>query len=59
MNEDAWIYDMMMKLSGVIYSKAMIENNFQKVYGRVFDMMADDSFMNEMNILEVLGNVGG
>ena len=53
------MYDMIMKLSGVILRKALIENDFPKVYSRVFDVMMDDSFIDEMNILEILGNVGG
>jgi len=59
LNEDVWIYEMMTKLSGVILKKAFIENDFKKVYGRVFETLINIEFNDEKNILEIFGNVGG
>lgn len=43
------------KFSGIILKKAELDNDFERVYSRVFEKMANI----EEDILEVLGNVGG
>ena len=59
MSKEAWVYDMLMKLSGIIFKKALIDGNFENIYNRVFEMMIEDAFIDEMNFLEILGDVGG
>ena len=49
----------MLKLSGVIYKKAQMENNFEKVYNQVFSKMVTTDFETDMDMLEIFGNVGG
>lgn len=51
--------EMTTKLSGVILKKALLEENFEKVYKRVFEQISVKVFEDDMNILEILGNVGG
>jgi hypothetical protein len=57
--DDIWLMEMTTKLSGVILKKALLEENFEKVYRRVFEQISVKVFEDDMNILEILGNVGG
>jgi hypothetical protein len=57
--DDIWLMEMTTKLSGVILKKALLEENFEKVYKRVFEQISVKVFEDDMNILEILGNVGG
>ena len=50
---------MMFKLSGVIFKKAQMENNFEEVYNRVFTKAITTDFESDMDMLEIFGNVGG
>ena len=59
MDKETWMFDMMLKLSGVIYRKAQMENNFEKVYNQVFSKMVTTDFETDMDMLEIFGNVGG
>ncbi len=59
MDKETWMFDMMLKLSGVIYKKAQMENNFEKVYNQVFSKMVTTDFETDMDMLEIFGNVGG
>jgi hypothetical protein len=52
-------YEMATKLIGVIFRKALLENNMEKVYGRVFKEIASKTFENDIHILEIFGDVGG
>jgi len=54
-----WGDDMMFKLSGVIFKKAQMENNFEKVYNQVFVKSITTEFESDMDMLEIFGNVGG
>jgi hypothetical protein len=57
--DDIWLMEMTTKLSGVILKKALLEKDFEKVYRRVFEQISVKVFEDDMNILEILGNVGG
>jgi len=59
LDKETWMFDMMLKLSGVIYKKAQMENNFEKVYNQVFSKMVTTDFETDMDMLEIFGNVGG
>ena len=59
MNKEVWMFDMVLKLSGIIYRKAQMENNFEKVYDQVFAKMITTDFETDMDMLEIFGNVGG
>ena len=47
-----------MKLNGIILRKAELENNFEKVYLKVFEKMVEIDEI-EGEILEIFGNLGG
>ncbi len=59
MEDDIWLMEMTTKLSGVILKKAILEEDFEKVYKRVFEQISVKVFEDDMNILEILGDVGG
>ena len=61
MDRELWTWgdDMMFKLSGVIFKKAQMENNFEKVYNQVFVKSITTEFESDMDMLEIFGNVGG
>ena len=59
MNEEIWVSEMATKLSGIIFRKALIENNWSGVYEKTLQFMMNNTFENEMNLLEILGGVGG
>ncbi|MCD6226418.1 MAG: hypothetical protein J7J93_01315 [Candidatus Aenigmarchaeota archaeon] len=59
MNEDFFIDEINNKLSGIIWRKALLDGNFDKVYSKVFEEIAVNKFENEINILEIFGEVGG
>jgi hypothetical protein len=54
---DYLIFEMVTKLSGVIFKKALIEDDFEKVYKRAFRQILNAK--DEANILEILGDIGG
>lgn len=57
---DIEIAEMTTKFSGVILRKAELENNFEKVYSRVFEKMVEFQFLgNSENVLEIFGESGG
>lgn len=57
---DIEIAEMTTKFSGVILRKAELENNFEKVYSRVFEKMVEFQFFgNSENVLEIFGESGG
>jgi len=59
LDREIFIYDMMFKLSGIIFQKAQMENNFEKVYNQVFTKTITSEFESDMDMLEIFGNVGG
>ena len=46
------------KLTGIIFRKALLENDFEKVYSKVFSMMGK-IFTEEAHVLEIFGDIGG
>lgn len=54
---DILIQEINSKLSGVIWRKALLDNNFEKVYSRVFEELVINSFDKDTSILEIFGNV--
>ena len=53
------MYEMTTKLTGVIFKKALLENNIEKVYGRVFREISIQVFEDDVHILQIFGDVGG
>lgn len=53
------ITDLTTKLSGVILRKAEIENNFEKVYSKVFEKMVEIEAVGSAEFLEIFGDMGG
>ena len=47
------------KLSGVILRKAELENDFEKVYLKVFEKIAEIAEFGGEEPLEIFGNLGG
>lgn len=47
------------KLGGVILKKAELENDFERVYLKVFEKMVEVELTGGENLLEILGEVGG
>lgn len=57
---DIEMVEMTTKLSGIIFRKAELENNFEKVYSRVVKKMVEFEFFgNSGNMLEIFGETGG
>ena len=57
---DIKVAEMTTKFSGVILRKAELENNFEKVYSRVFEKMIEFEFFGGgENVLEIFGESGG
>lgn len=49
------------RLSGVIFKKALMEDDFLGIYSRVFEKietMADEEF-DTIQVLEIFGDIGG
>lgn len=54
------IVEMTTRLSGAIFKKAELDNNFEKVYTRVVEKMAQFELLGDSeNILEIFGQTGG
>jgi hypothetical protein len=58
-NAELEIAEMTTKLGGVILRKAEMENDFEKVYLKVFEKMVEVELTGGENLLEILGEVGG
>lgn len=46
-------------LSGVIFKKAELENNYRQIYSKVFEKILEIEVSGKEEVLEVLGNIGG
>lgn len=57
--DDSWLREMTTKLSGIIFSKALIENKWSKVYESVYFEMISNEFEDEMSFLKIFGECGG
>ena len=55
------IFDLTVKLGGVILKKAEFENDYEKIYSKIFEKIAEmeASENMEFDFLEVLGEMGG
>lgn len=59
MNEDFEVGELTTNLEGIIFRKAELENNFEKVYLKFFEKIVEIQMKESEELLEVLGNVGG
>lgn len=59
MDDYTWMYEMMLKLSGPIFTHAEMKNDLSNTYVKVFSKVFTTDFRNEMHLLEIFGNVGG
>ena len=57
MNEG--IEEAAVNLNGVILKKAELENNFEKVYLKVFEKMVQIDEIEENGVLKIFGDLGG
>lgn len=51
--------ELLVKMSGAIFRKAEMENNFEKVYTEVFEHIIRMEVAGFRDIVEVLGETGG
>jgi len=47
------------KLTGIIFRKALMENSFERVYSKVFEQISSKMVNNDVQVLEIFGDVGG
>ena len=59
MDREMFAYDMILKLSGVIFKKAQMDKSFEKVYNKAFSKIVTTDFETDMDMLEIFGHVGG
>lgn len=59
MEGDVWLFEMTTKLTGIIFKKALLENSFERVYRRVFEQISTKMIDNDVQVLEIFGDVGG
>jgi hypothetical protein len=59
LDEEIWMHEMMVKLSGPIFTHAQMKKDIYRTYFYVFDKIFSTDFRNEMHLLEIFGNVGG
>jgi len=58
-NSDVGVAELTTKLGGVILRKAELEDDFERVYLKVFEKMVEVELTGGENLLEILGEVGG
>lgn len=59
MEDEIWVAEITTKLSGIIFKKALLDQNFDGVYLKVFEGLMSKTFIDEMNVLEIFGDIGG
>jgi len=59
MNEFLEIVDFTVKIGGILMKKAEIDNDYHKIYFKVFEKITTEEFLGHEGILEVLGSMGG
>lgn len=59
MSGDVGVAELTTKLGGVIFRKAELEDDFERVYLKVFEKMVEVELTGGENLLEILGEVGG
>ncbi len=47
------------KLGGIIFKKALIENNWSKVYENVVFNLMEEEIESEAEVLKAFGDIGG
>ncbi len=51
--------EMALEVSGSIFRQAEWEGNYMKIYTRVFEKLIELEYMENPEVLQILGNVGG
>ncbi|MCX8178372.1 MAG: hypothetical protein N3D75_00910 [Candidatus Aenigmarchaeota archaeon] len=59
MSEEMWSSVMTTKLGGVIFRKALMENNWSKIYENVMFGINEEEIDSETSVLKAFGNIGG
>ncbi|MBU5689955.1 MAG: hypothetical protein QXM68_02040 [Candidatus Aenigmatarchaeota archaeon] len=59
MSEEMWTSVMTTKLGGVIFRKALMENNWSKIYENVMFGIDEDEIDSETSVLKAFGDIGG
>ncbi|MEM5777087.1 MAG: hypothetical protein QXJ06_01415 [Candidatus Aenigmatarchaeota archaeon] len=59
MSEDIWSSTMTTKIGGIIFRKALMENNWSKVYENFMFNLMDEEVDSEAGLLKAFGNIGG
>jgi hypothetical protein len=59
LNEEVLIREMTTKLSGIIFRKALMENNWTKVYKTIITGMVNTEIEDEIHLLKIFGDIGG
>jgi len=59
--KNVWKAEITTKLSGIIYERALITNDFEKIYSRVIEWLEEvpEEEFDTPHMLEVLGDIGG
>jgi len=58
-NNEFDLIEATIKLNGVILRKAEFENNFDRVYTKVFEKMVELEVLGAEDVLEIFGGMGG
>lgn len=53
------IADMTVKLNGIVFRKAELDGNFDKVYSKIFEKMAEFEAFGGGDMTDILGEKGG
>ncbi|MEM5799445.1 MAG: hypothetical protein QXZ43_02155 [Candidatus Aenigmatarchaeota archaeon] len=59
MSEDIWSSTMTTKIGGIIFRKALMENNWSKVYENFMFNLMYEEVDSEAGLLKAFGNIGG
>jgi hypothetical protein len=59
LNEEMWPSIMTTRLGGIIFRKALIENNWSKVYENLVFSMMEEEIESETDLLKTFGDIGG
>ncbi|MBU5688398.1 MAG: hypothetical protein KQA41_01850 [Candidatus Aenigmarchaeota archaeon] len=59
MSEEIWSSAMTTKIGGIIFRKALMENNWSKVYENFMFNLIDEEVDSEAGLLKAFGDIGG
>lgn len=59
MDDDFEIMELTTKLSGAILKKAELDDDFEKVYTKVFEKIFEVNVLETEDFLEIFGSIGG